>query len=390
MLENGSLEETLKFQGCARSQVYKWRHQREELQQSDRENKRLKGGGRPIKNEKVDELALSYVLKVRAEGHAVSGRDIQSHVRESPISDEADHKGSNGWLEKFLGRNDLVSRSETTRTPQRTPSDKLLEMQMFKRFLRLEMRTQNISSEAWIFNVDQTSIHFDMPRRRTVERSGTKEVRITRFRKGGPNVTVFLCVAANGEKLPPFVVFKAGNKTNRAPRGVTCPDGVIAAGQESAWATIPIVVKWINEVFKPWLIERKIQSSVILMDELPSHTNHDVKFELMKHNAKSVIIPGGDTSILQPLDVSVNRSFKAKMRKSYAEWSKEQSPPKTVSGKSYQIDYNRLLEHVQTSWNSITADTIRNGWRQCGLTFERLPPPSEHLPQEFYQWLGRT
>jgi len=51
-----------------------------------------------------------------------------------------------------------------------------------------------------------------------------------------------------------------------------------------------------------------------IMNSMRAHITDDVKGLLDTKNTTPTIIPGGLTKLLQPLDISVNRTFKAGMR----------------------------------------------------------------------------
>lgn len=60
------------------------------------------------------------------------------------------------------------------------------------------------------------------------------------------------------------------------------------------------------------------------MDSFRAHKTDSVKKELRKANADTAMIPGGCTSVLQPLDVSVNKVFKNLLRKSWVNFIQEE------------------------------------------------------------------
>jgi putative cell wall-binding protein len=48
---------------------------------------------------------------------------------------------------------------------------------------------------------------------------------------------------------------------------------------------------------------------MIALDAFKGHLTDAVKNQLLKMNTEFVVIPGGMTSVLQPMDVSINKPF---------------------------------------------------------------------------------
>ena len=53
--------------------------------------------------------------------------------------------------------------------------------------------------------------------------------------------------------------------------------------------------------------------SLLVLDSFSAHIVNTVKRRFCEKNTDIAVIPGGLTSCLQPLDVSINKSFKAKV-----------------------------------------------------------------------------
>jgi hypothetical protein len=56
---------------------------------------------------------------------------------------------------------------------------------------------------------------------------------------------------------------------------------------------------------------------MLILDSFHGHTTQEVKKILKNRNMDQVIIPGGLTSMLQPLDVCINQPFKAVLKEQY-------------------------------------------------------------------------
>ena len=57
--------------------------------------------------------------------------------------------------------------------------------------------------------------------------------------------------------------------------------------------------------------------SLLVMDKAASHSKDMVE---SVSNMSGAVIPGGCTSLVQPLDVSINKPFKCAMRKQWKDW----------------------------------------------------------------------
>ena len=52
------------------------------------------------------------------------------------------------------------------------------------------------------------------------------------------------------------------------------------------------------------------QPSMLVRDAFKGHLTDSVKNQLRKMNTELLVIPGGMTSVLQPMDISINKPFK--------------------------------------------------------------------------------
>jgi len=124
---------------------------------------------------------------------------------------------------------------------------------------------------------------------------------------------------------------------------------------------------WIDQLLIPWLNSKGNPKVLLLMDQVRIHCMDNVRSKLYSANVDVMYIPTGCTSFLQPLDVSANRSLKAKLRQKWNSYSRDASVKRTKSKKGFVIDHDSLLMRTMDSWNELTLDVILNGWRKPGF-----------------------
>ena len=77
---------------------------------------------------------------------------------------------------------------------------------------------------------------------------------------------------------------------------------------------------WLQKVWskRPGGLLKKL--SLLLCDQFKAHVTESIKSLATKLKAHLAVIPGGLTSHLQPLDVSVNKPFKGFMHEECGKW----------------------------------------------------------------------
>jgi len=156
--------------------------------------------------------------------------------------------------------------------------------------------------------MDETPISFNLPSQTTIEEHGKRTVSILTTGHECTNFTVTLACLADGTKLPPFIIFKLVN----VPRE-QFPNGVYVHANPSGWMDEKEMIWWIENI---WCQRANLSSnphSLLVLDSFTAHRTDVVKRHFLEKNTNIAIIPDGLTSHLQPLDVSLNKSFKAKV-----------------------------------------------------------------------------
>ena len=67
---------------------------------------------------------------------------------------------------------------------------------------------------------------------------------------------------------------------------------------------------------------------MLVMDDASMHKIPEIKRSVELSETKVMMIPGGLTRYLQPLDVSINKLFKEEIRRKYNEYCIENTNPK--------------------------------------------------------------
>lgn len=125
--------------------------------------------------EKEEEL-LQWVLEQRDLHLAVSVQNVvdQAVTIIQPVNPS--FKGTRGWAQKFMRRNDLVIRAKASMA-QKLPAALEQKMATFLQSVR-EARLQHKYPKELIGNMDETPMCFDMASNMTVDRRGEKAITI--------------------------------------------------------------------------------------------------------------------------------------------------------------------------------------------------------------------
>lgn len=99
-----------------------------------------------------------------------------------------------------------------------------------------------------------------------------------------------------------------------------------------------------------------------------AHLTEDVKAEAKRDKTTLAVIPGGLTSVLQPLDVCLNKPFKDRLRKMWQEWMCSDQVQTTKGGNLKKPDIEVVAKWVKDAWDSIPADMVRRSFLKCSIS----------------------
>ncbi|KAL1470946.1 hypothetical protein MTO96_040171 [Rhipicephalus appendiculatus] len=304
----------------------------------------------------------TWVLQQRAEGRGLS--TVQLRLKAKDLAAETNAVGFNGgpsWCFRFMRRNQLVMRAHTT-VCQKLPDDFQAQLERFSSFVREEVAKNNVSA-SHIVNMDEVPLTFDIPLGRSVTEKCQKTVTVRTTGHKKSHFTVVLACCADGTKLPPMLIFK--RKT--LPKDIFPPTVVIQANTKG-WMDEEMMGVWLDHCFS-----RRpdgffhVKPGMLVMDSMRAYITDIVKKKIGSKNCMPVIIPGRMTKILQPLDISVNRSFKAVLRRLWESWMSEGEHSFTKTGRTRCAEFGEVAKWVSEAWNSISDKTIAAGFRKAGL-----------------------
>ena len=108
--------------------------------------------------------------------------------------------------------------------------------------------------------------------------------------------------------------------------------------------------------------------AMLVYDSFRGHLEESVKKKLHESGFDLAVIPGGLTSICQPLDVSINKPFKDNLRKEWHIWMAGGGAGETAAGNLRRAKFSDVCLWVKRSWDAISEETIIESFKTCKIS----------------------
>lgn len=174
--------------------------------------------------------------------------------------------------------------------------------------------------------------------------------------------TVMLSCTADGRKLPPFIIFKRKTLPKEA-----FPRDVVVRVNEKGYMDEALMREWIRTVWnrRPGALLQ--HRNMLVLDAFRGHLTASVKEALRDGKTDLVVIPGGMTSTLQPLDVVLNKPFKDRVRALYSEWMAGDNP-RTPTGRLRRPPLATVSGWVSEAWRSLPEEMVVRAFKKCCIS----------------------
>lgn len=253
---------------------------------------------RKTETSEIDEVVMKWFRSARAKNIPVSGVLLQEKAREigETLGLET-FKASNGWLEKFRIRHNISFKSICG-------EEKSVDLNDVTDWIEKLKSVCKGYDDKNIFNADETGLFYRVLPDKTLCFKGEK---CSGGKISKERLTVLLCCNMLGEFETPLVIGKA--KKPRCFKNIDVRKlGVSWNSNKKAWMTTDIMSDWLVDLDKR--MKKKSRNILLFLDNATSHPD-DLKLK----NVKLVFLPPNATSVLQPLDLGIIRSFKVGYRK---------------------------------------------------------------------------
>lgn len=350
--------------GVNEGSIRGWRRQKAALFACSGTRRSFRGPKQGAFPDFEEELA-AFIKDQRAQHLAVNIELLQQKARELARGKgilPTDFKASKHWVSRFMTRAGFSLRRRTS-ISQKLPERYEELLISFQRHI-LSLRKATKFQLGQIGNADQTPVYLDMPSAFTVHEKGSRQVCVRTTGNEKTRVTVMLGCTADGRKLPPYVVFK--RKT--LPKNEKFPRSVIVRCQDKGWMDETLVLDWVKSVWcrRPGALLSF--PSILVLDAFRCHLVESVKRLLRESGTELIVIPGGMTSQLQPLDVCINKPFKDRVRQNYVEWMSSGEPAVTPTGRLKRASPATLCHWIADAWATIPEDLIVRAFKKCGIS----------------------
>jgi len=248
-------------------------------------------------------------------------------------------------------------------------------------FDNLSQSLENVSPCS-IVNYDETNFTDDPKKQKIITKRGSKHPENI-LDASKTSISVMMAGNAEGELLPPYIVYKAENLyptwTENGPQGTRYNRS------KSGWFDERIFDDWFHSLALPFL-KKKPSPRVLIGDNLSSHVSISVINACIEHDIKFILLPPNTTHICQPLDVAFFGPLKRKWREILLTW--KISNRGVVPKSEFPMLLKSTIDALQSKSTYLIA-----GFSACGIcplnrlqVLKKLPDSESSLESSTISW----
>ena len=237
-----------------------------------------------------------------------------------------------------------------------------------------------------IWNYNESNLRDNPGARKYVMERGTKyPERIMDSSK--VTFSVMLCRNAEGEVVPPYVVYKSVHLYSQWV--AAGPPGTRYNRSKGGWFDETTFTDWFFTMILP-ILRKKEGKKVLIGDNLSSHLSQSVIDACSKYNIAFVCLFPNGTHLLQPLDVAWFAPLKKRWWNMLEDWKKSSKGLKHKDALPKE-EFSKLLKKLagRLDENGAASENLVNGFHKCGLfpfnpdaVYELLPSENVMSPRK--------
>ena len=181
--------------------------------------------------------------------------------------------------------------------------------------------------------------------------------------------------------IKPLIIFKGKGLRISPDEKKVWDSSVTVFFKKNAWCDEEVMIKWIKAEWNNFFLNPLTPGSdgkILVADIHRAQQTDDVKRLLAWCKTNLVNVPGGCTSLVQPIDVSFNEPFKSYIR-TMSEKHMDENLDSYTSGKITTSERRILMtKWVGEAWAKTNGDMVRKSFKKCGLSLA-LDGSEKHL-----------
>ena len=311
-----NLHQTCKKFSLNTKTVLQWIHTEEAIRDSGKGRQRI-NFKRTAMHPDMEETLYREYRELSKKGLKVKGWWFWARAKQilAETQPTSPFSSSDGWFTRFKSRFRISKRQATT-TCQKESEDKRGAIQHFHRSIRRAVKIgQQLGplgrwTAARIANMDQTPLPFIFSGGETYACMGEHSVWV----RGGASgldkcqCTGQLTLFADSEpRVKPLLIFRGTGKRIALSQLVRYDRRVVVKFQPNAWCDEDMMKFWVRQMWAP-ICDGPMH---LILDVHRAQTTEAIQTILAQEcQTAYTYVPGGCTSLAQPVDVSFNRPFK--------------------------------------------------------------------------------
>ena len=292
---------------------------------------------------------------------------------------------SSGWLQKVMNRHGFSRINLHGEANDMDDEERRLLMIPFRKKLVELCEDMNVTRDR-VYNADQTGLCYQkLPNTLYVKKEKKRSYAGTKMMKDKNRVTIMVCTAGNGDKLPLAIIgkpkdpvcFRLLHDKNNTP--------IPYIHQVNAWFDKHVTAWWIKHVLLPEHHKRHgVVNAILILDNCSAHK---IDMSLLPKHLVILFLPPNVTNTHQPADMGMIASLKMGYKSVYLrrlldifdapggfetaaeERRKQKRGCKGVSygGKPHLLDCMEMLKRVWDGDKYVSNESISRCWRKADI-----------------------